>query len=313
MLQVESNDSLMKQVAEKQSTTQQPASAQPSAELHCWTGKTNSGTPWEVHCGDVLETLKTFQENRFHCAITSPPYYWQRDYQVTGQIGLEPTINGYVNAIANSMDEVQRVLRKDGLLFLNLADTYYSAKGKPKGPDQKNKARRFGLRAVDTTGLGVPRKTIIGIPWRVAIEMIGRGWTLRAPIIWQRGSTLPEPTAKDRPWRTYEFIFMFSKSPRYHFDRTALDGLEDVWLISDRPNSSKGLHSAAFPNALVERCLAIGCPKEGEVLDPFAGTGTSLVAAVESRRPAVGIDLNGDFCKHMVNVLENKSSQNVLL
>lgn len=275
----------------------------PVTGLHGWQGHSRNGIAWEVQRGDARQVLKKFEENRFNCVVTSPPYYSQRDYKVEGQIGLERAIDEYVQAIVDCMDKVRRVLRKDGLLFLNLADTYYSAKGQPKGADQKNKARRFGLRAVDASGLGVPRKTTIGIPWRVALEMIYGGWTLRAPIIWQRQATLPEPTAKDRPWRTYEFVFMFSKSPRYFFDRDELGEEEDVWKISNRPRSNNGLHSAAFPDALVERCISIGCPKGGEVLDPFAGTGTSLVVAVKSGRRAVGIDLKIDFCDHMAKML----------
>src|SRR5262249_35452979 len=151
------------------------------------------------------------------CAVTSPPYFWQRDYKIDGQIGLERTIDGYVNNVVACMKEVKRVLKKDGVLFLNLGDTYYSAKGLPKGDDRKNKARRFGLRAVDTSGLGVPRKTILGLPWRIALAMIADDWVLRAPMIWERHNTLPEPTAKDRPWRTYEFVFLFSKHQKYFF------------------------------------------------------------------------------------------------
>ena len=203
------------------------------------------------------------------------------------------------------MDQARRVLKKDGLLFLNLGDTYYSAKGQPKGNDNKSKSRRFGLRAVDASGLGVPRKTIIGIPWRVALDMITRGWVLRSPIIWRRNGSLPEPTAKDRPWRTYEMVFMFSKSPRYFFSRKELNGEEDIWTISERQTKAKGIHSAAFPDQLVQRCLSIGCPEHGCVLDPFAGSGTVLRVAVESGRSAVGIDLNSNFCEHVVKSLSD--------
>lgn len=271
--------------------------------LNDWAGHTASGVPWEVLRGDVRSVLKGLEENRFDCAVTSPPYYSQRDYKVEGQIGLEETIEEYVKSITDSMDEVRRVLKKNGLLFLNLADTYYSAKGKPKGQDKKNSARRFGLRAVDASGLGVPRKTIIGIPWRVALYMISRDWVLRAPIIWQREAAMPEPTAKDRPWRTYETVFMFSKSPHYHFDRSALGSEEDIWTISARPKSSNGVHSAPFPEELVKKCLDVGCPEGGEVLDPFAGSGTTLEVAVKSGRPAVGIDLKLEFCEYMAKAL----------
>ena len=285
----------------KRSSLEQPRKG--PAGLNEWKGNTRGGVRWQVVRGDARRVLPGFEENRFDCVVTSPPYYWQRDYKVEGQIGLEDTISGYVEALADSMDGVRRVLNQKGLLFLNISDTYYSAKGKPKGQDRKNHARRFGLRAVDTSGLGVPRKTLIGIPWRVSLEMIKRGWVLRAPIVWRRESSMPEPTARDRPWRTYEMVFMFSKSPRYHFDRLALNGEEDVWTISARPKTSKGLHSAAFPEELVQKCLEVGCPGDGEVLDPFAGTGTTLKVAIASGRHAVGIDLKLEFCEYMARSL----------
>lgn len=273
--------------------------------LHEWRGHTSNQVGWEVHCGDVNSVVPRLAEKRFACAVTSPPYYWQRDYGVAGQIGQEPTIDGYVQTIADTMDGVRKLLTDDGSLFLNLGDTYYSAKGRPHGKDPKNKARRFGLRAVDASGLGVPRKTVIGIPWRVALEMISRGWILRSPIIWTRKGALPEPTAKDRPWRTYETVFLFAKSPRYYFNRDALGSDEDVWTISDRPETSNGLHSAAFPDRLVEKCLTIGCPEGGEVLDPFVGAGTVLRVAARLGHNSVGIDLNRKFCEHTVNMLHD--------
>lgn len=271
--------------------------------LHEWRGHTRDGIPWEVHKGDAENVLNSFLPNSFNCVVTSPPYYWQRDYRVVGQIGQEKTIDGFVKTVAGIMDQVRRVLTADGLLFLNLGDTYYSAKGQPKGTDKKSAARRFGLRAVDASGLGVPRKTVIGIPWRVALEMIARGWILRSPIVWTRTGSLPEPTAKDRPWRTYEMIFMFSKSPRYYFSRGALSSEEDIWTISARRRSNGGLHSAAFPEQLVQRCLDVGCPKAGRVLDPFAGAGTTLRVALKSGRSSVGIDLSEQFCDFMVTEL----------
>lgn len=266
-------------------------------------GNTPNGVPWEIHPADVRTALASLEVERFACAITSPPYFSQRDYKVDGQIGNERAINDYVTAVADSMDGVRRVIRKDGLLFLNLGDTYYSAKGEPKGDDRKNRARRFGLRAVDASGLGVPRKTVIGIPWRVALEMVSRNWILRSAIVWQRKRSIPEPTAKDRPWRTYEMIFMFAKHQKYYFNRSGLGSEEDIWSIPDRPQANNGTHFAAFPDALVERCLSIGCPANGQVLDPFAGSGTVLRVALRSGRPATGIDLNLDYCRYMHDML----------
>ena len=118
------------------------ASEQPTFPIgvHDWSGHTRAGLRWEVHRGDTIEMLKTFTAERFQCVVTSPPYFWQRDYNVEGQIGLEKEIDGYTNKIIACMEEVKRVLKKDGVLFLNLGDTYYSAKGMPRGADRKNKA-----------------------------------------------------------------------------------------------------------------------------------------------------------------------------
>ena len=113
------------------------------------------------------------------------------------------------------MERVRAKLKPEGVLFLNLGDTYYSGKGEPHGPDKKSSKRRFGLRAVDKSGglgIGLQRKSIIGIPWRVANGMCLDNSVLRSPIIWHRENCLVEPTARDRPSRSYEFVFMFVKS-----------------------------------------------------------------------------------------------------
>lgn len=266
------------------------------AGLHFWSGHTKAGVGWEIHRSDATSILPTLGHDRFQCAVTSPPYFWQRDYNVDGQIGLEASVQGYVDNIVGCMSALRPTLKPDGVLFLNLGDTYYSAKGMPRGNDRKNKARRFGLRAVDGPGLGMPRKSALGMPWRVALAMIDEGWVLRSPIIWARQHPLPEASSRDRPWRTYETVFMFSRKPRYQFDRDKLDGEEDIWRIGNRPLSSKGLHSAAFPEELVARCINLATSEGDEVLDPFAGTGTTLSAAVRLGRRATGIDLSLDYC-----------------
>lgn len=275
--------------------------------LYKWSGVTESGLLWSVFQGNAHSVLLDSPSNHFNCVITSPPYYWLRDYGIEEQIGQEKTVEGYVYAITSVMDEVKRVLKDDGVLFLNLGDTYYSGKGKSHGKDIKSSKRRFGLREVDKSGglgIGLKPKTVIGIPWRVAIEMTLRGWVLRSPIIWHREHCLPE-SVKDRPRRSYEYVFMFTKNRRYYFNRSILEteDVEDLWTISARPKPTNGIDTAPFPDELVQRCLDIGCPSDGVVLDPFAGGGTTLRVALESGRSATGIDLNPDFCNYMVNTL----------
>jgi DNA modification methylase len=125
--------------------------------------------------------------------------------------------------------------------------------------------------------------------------MQGTGWTLRSAVIWERPGNLGEPTAHDRPYRTYEHVFIFTKSVKYYFNRDALGDEEDIWTITARPENPHS-HCAPFPASLVDRCLACGCPEEGIVLDPFLGSGTTAISALRSGRSVVGIELNPNYC-----------------
>ena len=270
-----------------------------------WSGPTPSH--WQLFCGQAHQALRWIDADSIDCVITSPPYFWLRDYQVDGQIGQEDTVESYVNAIAEVMEEVLRVLKPTGTLFLNLGDTYYSGKGRPQGADKKSSKRRIGLRAVDKSGglgIGLQKKSVIGIPWRVAIKMCESNWVLRSPIIWRRPHSPYEPV-RDRPSRSYEHIFFFVKSRYYFFDKSGLpqDGTEDVWTIPARSKQNGAKDTAPFPDGLVEQCLAVGCPEGGTVLDPFCGSGTTMRVAVQRGCHAIGIELNRSFCDHIFREL----------
>jgi excisionase family DNA binding protein len=273
-------------------------------------GRTPDGLQWSVLTGDVRDALEQIATGTVSCVVTSPPYYWQRDYEVAGQLGHEPSIEGFVNNLRDVFRSVQRVLDDRGTVFLNLGDTYYSAKGKPHGRDDKHHGRqmmRRHLRAVDGPGLGLPRKSLIGIPWRVALAMQADGWTLRSTVVWQRPGSMPEPTAHDRPWRTHENIFIFSKGPHYHFNRKGLRGEEDVWQMIARPENP-GAHFAPYPKELVDRCLDVGCKPGGTVLDPFVGSGTTMLSALSRGCPAIGIDLKPEYCDYVVKRIRTEFS-----
>jgi DNA modification methylase len=278
--------------------------------LKKWNGSHGKNN-WTLYCGDAVNALREVSSETVHCIITSPPYYNLRDYKIDGQIGLESTVQKYVKALCAVFDEAYRVLRKNGLFFLNIGDTYYSGKGMSQGIDQKSNKRRFGLRPVDKSGglgIGLQRKSIIGVPWRLAIEMMERKWVLRSTIIWHREKALPE-AVKDRPRRSYEYIFMLAKDRQYYFNRKPLVDKkfdEDVWTIRARPKAGNGIDTAPYPDELVERCLEIGCPEGGTVLDPFVGSGTTVRVAMETGRNAIGIDLSPDFCKYTLSQLEKK-------
>lgn len=255
----------------------------------------SNGASVQILIGDCRDALKTLPDQSVNCVVTSPPYFWLRDYEVEGQIGHEPDIATFVDVIAGVFDEVRRVLRKDGVVWLNLGDSYYSGNGQPHGGDPRSVSRNFSrtkLRPLDVSGWDIPKKSLCGVPWRVALEMQQRGWTLRSDVIWCRPTALAEPSVTDRPGRQHEYLFLFAKSRRYWFNRTALRE-ESVWHIAHQ----RGLegHSAAFPVKLAEECILAGCPIGGTVLDPFFGAGTTGLVAQRLGRNAIGIELNPEY------------------
>lgn len=242
--------------------------------------------------GDCRDVLKTLPSESVNCVVTSPPYFWLRDYGVEGQIGHEDSVADFVAVIADIFDEVRRVLKSDGVVWLNLGDSYYSGNGQPKGHDPKSSSRNFSrvkLRPLDVSGWDIPKKSLCGVPWRVALELQRRQWTLRSDVIWCRPTALAEPSVEDRPGRQHEYLFLLSKSKRYWFDRTALKE-ESVWHIAHQ----RGLdgHSAAFPVEFAEQCILSGSPAGGVILDPFGGSGTVGVAANGLGRDAILIELS---------------------
>jgi DNA modification methylase len=244
---------------------------------------------------DCLAALRTLPNESVHCCVTSPPYYGLRDYGVDGQIGLEETPDAFVAKLVEVFREVRRVLRDDGTLWLNLGDSVYSGNGQPGGGDPRSPNRdwmRKKKRWLDMPGKGLPKKSLLGIPWMVAHALQADGWTVRQEIIWARPSAFVEPSVKDRPYRQHETVFLLSKSRRYWFDRSALPE-ESVWHIE--PERAARMHIAPFPRELARRCILAGCRIGGTVLDPFGGAGTTGLVAQRLNRRALLIELNPDY------------------
>lgn len=289
------------------SSVQGPSTESPSPSLKSIFNR--DGNLAALYRGNSLDVLKTFPSDVFNVAVTSPPYFWARDYGYEGQIGHEDELAQFVCALADVFDEVKRVLHPEGVFFLNIGDTYYSGNGQPHGSDPRCSSRQFmrkKLRAVDRSGWDIPKKSMIGVPWKVAFEMQQRGWTLRSDIIWNRCNAFSEPTARDRPHRQYEHVFMFTKSRFYSFDRSALPE-EDVWNIPIE-RSVRIEHNAAFPSELVKRCIESASPVGGKVLDPFAGSGTTLDVATALGRHAAGIDMSEEYVRQVLEFFHSKNA-----
>lgn len=179
----------------------------------------------KVIFGDCRDTMRELaaQGVRVQCCVTSPPYYGLRDYGHPGQLGLEDTPAEYVDAMVEVFRLVRDVLADDGVLWLNLGDSYANDTkwgGSTSGKHVQAVHGNSGIgRRRHTTGL--PGKSLIGIPWRVAFALQADGWYLRQDIIWHKPNPMPE-SVTDRCTKAHEYLFLLTKSARYYWDAKAM-------------------------------------------------------------------------------------------
>lgn len=318
-----------------------------------------------LYLGDCLDVMRSMPDASVDCCITSPPYWQKREYE-NGGIGLEETPERFIDNLMLIIDEIYRVLKPSGAFWLNIGDSYRN-------------------------------KSLIAIPWKIAIKMIERGWILRNNIIWnkQKGGLNPQ---KDRFGSTFEDVFFFVKNEKYYFDADSVRSLprkavvkngciisatgvtgvsyrrkielssslndeekcnaiqalqevlsrmssgeisdfrmvirdeqrathsnstnlsgrakelkekgfyflfynpkgqlpSDVWDILPEDSQKRKQHFAPFPEELCIIPIKTTCPVDGIVLDPFCGTGTTLVVAQELNRKSIGIDISECYLK----------------
>ena len=261
--------------------------------------------------------------------VTSPPYYGLRDYGHHGQLGLEETPEKYIENMVEVFRLVKELLADDGVLWVNIGDSYFSdskGSGGPSAEQDSNGGSKYEPRKFERTN-GVKPKDLIGIPWMLAFALRADGWYLRQDIIWAKPNPMPE-SVTDRCTKSHEYIFLLSKSKKYYFNaaaiaeptvtqdktfrdrdstrlnnvpgRARMGGLKtnnystrnkrDVWLISTK--SYKGTHFAVFPEKLIEPCILAGSKTGDTVFDPFMGSGTVAKVAQRFGRKWLGCEVN---------------------
>lgn len=252
----------------------------------------------QILTGDCREVLPTLAAESVQCCVTSPPYWGLRDYEHPAQIGAELSPEIYVENLTAIFREVRRVLRQDGTLWLNVGDGYARNGGTGNcGPNAvvgntKKLIQKRNCKVPDCWGL--KDRDLIGLPWRVAFALQSDGWILRSKISWIKKNAMPE-SVKNRPTNATEEIFMFSKSPKYFYDPNGVReesgaNLRNYWILG--PGSSRNGHPATFPRELAERCIVLGSREGDTILDPFGGSGTTGLAAAETNRQSILIELN---------------------
>ena len=296
----------------------------------------------QIEFGDCRETMRKWKKQgiKAQTCVTSPPYYGLRDYGHEGQIGLEETPEEYITAMVEVFRCVWDVLEDDGTLWLSIGDSYARQGGKVSEQSRHWDGRKNDPGAMHTTRHvdnmpGYKPKDLIGIPWMLAFALRADGWYLRQDIIWHKPNPMPE-SVQDRCTKAHEYIFLMSRSQKYHYDHEAIkdpvkqdwgtrdrtdgkyhnegsglqphSGLEksyemankrSVWTVNTKPYA--GAHFAVFPSDLIEPCILAGAPVGGIVLDPFMGSGTTAQVAQNLGRQYLGCELNPEY-----KALQNK-------
>ena len=265
---------------------------------------------YKIVTGDAKSALTQLEDSSIQVTVTSPPYFNLREYTMgsDGEIGREKLVADYVQHLIEVFDVLYAKTRDDGLLYLNLGDTYRNS-------------------------------CLQGVPWRVALALVDRGWILRSDIIWKKTNAMPS-SVKDRPTTDHEYVFMFSKTKSYYYDQDAIrephvtfteqsrmrggrghfgkrggtpengknggnKNLHDArWDQAFHPlgrnkrtvweiplGKFRGTHFAVFPEKLVETCVLVGSRKGSLVCDPFLGSGTTGVVALNLERNFFGCDI----------------------
>lgn len=192
--------------------------------------------------GDVRDRLREMPADSVDCVVTSPPYWGLRDYGVDGQIGLEPTLGEHLAVMVDVFEEVRRVLKPTGTLWVNYGDCYATspngrsaADTKAAGTDDRTfrdkpfstigpiQARSNGGEGQhhDRRGGVLKPKDLCMVPNRLAIALQEAGWWVRSEIIWAKPNPMPE-SIRDRPATSHEKVFMLTKASRYFFNPEAV-------------------------------------------------------------------------------------------
>lgn len=257
--------------------------------------------------GNALDKLKEIPEQSIHTCITSPPYFNLRNYGHKDQLGLESNSEEFIQNLVNVFSEVKRVLRDDGTLWLNMGDTW----------DKKKQL------------LGIPWRTALALQqngWVLRSDIIWNKPNVMPSSVRDRVTNCHEYifllSKNKKYYYDNEIIKEDStfKNSKGEFRPNGMAGIgkknagkkgfeirsglsnmkeqpkrnkRSVWTITNKP--FKDAHFAVFPPDLIEPCVLAGCPKDGTILDPFAGSGTTGVVAQKHNRNAVLVELNDEY------------------
>lgn len=178
----------------------------------------------EILLGSAHDRILDLEDESVNCVVTSPPYWRQRDYGMSGQLGLEQTPEAYIDALTAIFSEVRRVLRKDGTCWVNIGDKWASGGNGGGGKWMVERGHAWdhakGSKGWRKPPEGYKDKDLVGIPWMLAFAMRAEGWYLRQCNIWAKPNGMPE-SVRDRSTISHEYVFQFTKNNDYWYDADA--------------------------------------------------------------------------------------------
>ena len=265
---------------------------------------------YDLDVGDAETVLRRLPAQSVQAVLTSPPYYRALNYDHPKQIGQEDLPKQYVARLMRAFEAARPVLRDDGVMWLLVAGGYVSnpsttkipralqgnGGGSYKVPAQHHTDRRRGTpnHGSRLARAGYPLKTQLDTPGMLAAALTRAGWIVRSTIVWEKTSSVPD-VATDRPGRNHETLLLVAKSARYRYYPQEGEASRSVWRFPQ--GRSRSGHPAPMPLAMARRCVKLSTLPGDLVLDPFAGSGTSGLAAIEAGRDARLIELNTSYAE----------------
>lgn len=252
----------------------------------------------KLYHGNVLDVLKTMPDQSVNCCVTSPPYWWLRDYGVEGQIGMESTPEKFVETMVMVFREVRRVLSDDGTCWINLGDTYAAARSYQVA-DNKHQVvgAQRNLRNAKPPA-GWKQKDLIGIPWMVAFALQADGWYLRSAMPWVKRTAMPE-SVKDRPSAALEYVFMMTKSQKYYCD-----------MESIKVAASQDTHARYARGRSNDHKYADGGPGKQTIGKTFKHMVREPGVTPKSARPGSGVKANESFHQATSDIVGKRNLRN---
>ncbi len=254
--------------------------------------------------GDCLALAPDLPEASIDVIVTSPPYWGQR--ASTG-LGVEPDPRAYLDALTRVFSLLLPKLKPRGIAWINLGDAYdtpvnwrladraYSTLGPGRaGLGAENSAYtkpRARRRAwVDPEVPWLSYGNLLGLPYRLALALSDRGWLLRGEVIWRKKNPMPEGRCR-RPHRQHESVYLFARREDHAFRTSPPVG--SVWELGNEKIDGAA-HFSRFPVGLPARCIeAYGeAGRRVVVLDPFAGSGSTGIAARRLGCSFVGFEID---------------------